>query len=388
MRAIDRKDVVILSNIEWDFQWQRHQIFTTFFCDSPRKVVFIESQAKRNPDFKDIPRILKRLLRFIIKRGLKEHPRKSDRASENLIVISPLLLPSTLKVFRTINRKVFIPQLVRTIHKQIAGDPMVINYTPIQTSIDLIKSIKPLLAVYDCVENFPDYPGVPKDTAEIERTIIKEADLVVTDSIFLFEKAQKIRNDVIRILPGVDYLHFQQADTGELKNPPRRLCYFGGVHERRIDLHLIEKLADSQKFTIEMIGPVKSKIPPFPSNVIFHGAVPYEQLPGVIKDCDCFILPYILSEFTKGILPAKLFECFASGKPIIATPLPSFREFNDLIYLGDSGENWIKTLETLENLESEHKYRRRKALAQDNSWESRFREFRAEIEKKVQNSGS
>jgi glycosyltransferase involved in cell wall biosynthesis len=229
--------------------------------------------------------------------------------------------------------------------------------------------------VYDCVENFPDFPGVAKDTAEIESAIIDEADLVVTDSIFLFEKAKKIRDDVIRILPGVDYAHFERADTGKLKNPPRRLCYFGGVHERRIDLKLLEELASSQKFTIEIVGPVKSKIPPFPENVIFHGAVPYQRLPQTIKHCDCFILPYRLSEFTKGILPAKLFECFASGKPIIATPLPSFYEFSELIFLAESSDEWIKTLSSMFTLESEQKYLERKALARKNSWESRFEEF-------------
>jgi len=387
MTPIKSKDIVILSNIEWDFQWQRHQIFATAFKKTYRKVVFVESQAKRNPEIKDIPRIIERAVRFFTKRGLKVNSQGSDQASENLTVISPLLLPSTFKLFRFINRRAFIPQLARTIQKQITGSPIVINYTPSQTSIDLIKALDPQTTVYDCVENFPDYPGVPNDTLEIEQTIIKEADLVITDSKFLFDKANKIRNDVIRILPGVDYLHFKQADTGELKNPPQRLCYFGGVHERRIDLQLLKELSASPSFTIDIVGPVKSKIPSFPANVIFHGAVPYEQLPQVIKNCDCFILPYKLSEFTKGIIPAKLFECFATGKPIIATPLPSFLEFNELISLLKSSHEWIKTLETMQHFENEHKYLKRKALAQENSWEARFQEFQTTLTKRAMNGG-
>lgn len=383
--TIKNKDIVILSNIEWDFQWQRHQIFATFFCASSRKVIFVESQAKRNPEFKDIPRILERLLRFITKRGQKNSSQKRDGTRENLTVISPMVLPSTYKVFRQINRKIFIPWLVRSIQREIITAPIVINYSPTQTSIDVIKSLTPQVVVYDCVENFPEYPGVSKDTTEIENRIFRDADLIITDSKFLFEKAQKNRPDAMRILPGVDYRHFNQADTGILKSPPQTLCYFGGIHERRINFELLKQIV-SQGFRVEIFGPVKSKIPPHLENVVFHGAVPYDRLPALIRDFDCFILPYTLSEFTKGIIPAKLFECFATGKPIIATPLPSFYEYKDLIYLKESGDECVKTLERMVSLEDEHKYNKRKALAKENSWDSRFLEFRTAIENKLKAS--
>lgn len=380
--SITNKDIVILSNIEWDFQWQRHQIFATFFCNSARKVIFVESHAKRNPEFKDIPRIYKRLMRFIKKRGQKDPPHKGEGIRENLTVISPMVLPSTLKIFRKINRDIFIPWLVKSIQREITDAPIVLNYSPTQTSIDLIESLKPQIVVYDCVENFPEYPGVAEDTVEIENTLFRDADLITTDSEFLFEKARKVRSDAIRILPGVDYRHFNQADSGTLDGPPKRLCYFGGIHERRINFHLLQHTG-SQGFKIEIFGPVKSKLPAHSENMIFHGAVPYERLPALIRDFDCFILPYTLSEFTKGIIPAKLFECFATGKPIIATPLPSFVEYEDLIYLVGSGEECVEILKRMESSEDADKYNKRKALAEENSWDSRFLQLRDAIENKL-----
>ncbi len=383
MTKIKNKDIVILSNIEWDFQWQRHQIFASFFSQISRKVVFIESQAKRNPNIKDIPRIIERFLRFLKSRGQKTPRKKADKHGNNLIVFSPLVLPSTFKVFRAFNRKIFIPWLVKSIQKQGITDPIIMNYSPTQTSIDIIKTIKPRFVIYDCVENFPEYPGVPKDTAEIENIIFEEADMVITDSKFLYEKAKNIRTDVIRILPGVDYRHFSQADTGQLSDPPKTLCYFGGIHERRIDFALLQELASSRELTIKIFGPVKSKMPSFPKNVIFHGAIPYKKLPEHLKKCDCFILPYKISEFTKGIIPAKIFECFATGKPIIVTPLPSFQEFKDLIYFGNTGSQWLKELQEMEHLENEQKYERRKMLAKENSWENRFQKLLTNLENKL-----
>jgi glycosyltransferase involved in cell wall biosynthesis len=383
MATIKNKDVVFLSNIEWDFQWQRHQIFASFFSQISRKVVFIESPAKRNPRIKDIPRIIERFLRFLKSRGQKVSLRKEDKHGKNLIVFSPLVLPSTFKVFRAINRKIFIPWLVESIKKQGITNPIVINYSPTQTSIDIINAIKSRFVIYDCVENFPEFPGVPKDAAEIENIIFKEADLVITDSKFLYEKAKNIRSDAIRILPGVDYRHFNQADTGLLSGAPKTLCYFGGVNERHINLVLLKELASYREFTIKIIGPIRSRIPNFPDNVIFYGALPYEKLPEHLKKCDCFILPYQISEFTKGVIPAKTFECFATGKPILGTPLPSFQEFEGLIYLGKTGPEWLKELQEMEHLENQRKYETRKTLAKENSWESRFEKLLINLENRL-----
>jgi len=53
------------------------------------------------------------------------------------------------------------------------------------------------------------------------------------------------------------------------------------------------------------------------------------------------------------------------------------------IYLVDSGDECIKTLKRMKSLENEHKYNKRKTLAEKNSWESRFIEFRDAIENKL-----
>jgi glycosyltransferase involved in cell wall biosynthesis len=275
-------------------------------------------------------------------------------------------------MFRRINRRIFIPILVRSIKNQGIENPIIMNYLPTQTSIDLIEQLEPLLVVYDCVENFPKYPGVPKDTAEIENKIFGSADLVFTDSTFLFDKASQHREDVKRVLPGVDYGHFAKADSGVYRVPFESMCFFGGINDRRIDFDLLSSIAKNGDFTIDMIGPVDSKIPAFPSNVVFHGPVDYLKLPEHLKSCDCFFFPYTVTDFTKGIIPAKLFECFATGKPVITTPLPAFFDYEELMYICKSWDEVIETVQNLEDLESAKKYQDRKELAKQSSWESRF----------------
>ena len=292
MVTVKDKDVVFISNIEWSLQWQRHQIFATFYTQVCRKCIFVESHGKRNLTLKDIPRILGRVFRFIQNQRRKTQKKATHNLPENLTVISPLILPSTYRIFRRVNRIIFIPILIRSIKNQGVQNPVIMNYLPTQTSIDLIEKLDPLLVVYDCVENFPEYPGVPKDMAQTEENIFISSDLVFTDSNFLYNKARQHREDVKQILPGVDYSHFAQADSGRSKDPVKSLCFFGGINDRRIDFELLFEISKSKNLTIDMIGPVDSKVPTLPPNVVFHGPVDYSELPEHLKSCDCFLFPY------------------------------------------------------------------------------------------------
>jgi glycosyltransferase involved in cell wall biosynthesis len=257
------------------------------------------------------------------------------------------------------------------------------NYLPTQTSIDLIEKLDPLLVVYDCVENFPEYPGVPKDMAQTEENIFISSDLVFTDSNFLYNKARQYREDVKQILPGVDYSHFAQADSGRSEDPVKSLCFFGGINDRRIDFELLFEISKNKNLTIDMIGPVDSKVPALPSNVVFHGPVDYSELPEHLKSCDCFLFPYRVTEFTRGIIPAKLFECFATGKPVITTPLPSFFDYRELMYICQTADEVDDTIQNLGQLEIEQKYTHRKGIAKKSSWESRFDEVLSHIKNEL-----
>jgi len=386
MTFLREKDVVVLASLKWNFLWQRHQIFATSFCQVSHRVVFIEVLAYKNPGIRDVPRIMERLVRFAFKKGRRKAARKDSRLPENLTVISPLVLPSTFPIYRKINNKILVPLLAKLIFSRGLRNPIVLNYLPHQAALDLIQELRPSLLIYDCVTNFPQFPGVPKDSAVIEKKIIQTADLVFTDSPFLDRKVKQIRADVQRIMPGVDFDHFQQADSGRLQNGIRTLGYFGGINEVRIDFGLLKEIASGGPWEIHMIGPVRSRVPRLPENIIFRGEVSYRELPGYLRGMDCLILPYKLTEFTKGIIPAKLFECLATGKPLIATPLPSFDEFGDLIYLAGNARDFLNILAKIRMLETPKKYEQRKELARRNSWESRFQEMAGAIQEKLAGS--
>jgi glycosyltransferase involved in cell wall biosynthesis len=63
------------------------------------------------------------------------------------------------------------------------------------------------------------------------------------------------------------------------------------------------------------------------SNVIFTGMQPYSALPDFIRSSDVCINPFELNGITEKILPTKLFQYLACGKPVVATKLPGTLPF-------------------------------------------------------------
>lgn len=57
-------------------------------------------------------------------------------------------------------------------------------------------------------------------------------------------------------------------------------------------------------------------------HVIFTGLQPYSALPDLIRSSDLCINPFELNAITRDILPTKLFQYLACGRPVLMTELP------------------------------------------------------------------
>jgi hypothetical protein len=99
-------DILCISSIDWDFNWQTHQQVMSTLAKQGHRVLFVENTGLRAPTFRDAPRLVHRLRNWW--RGFKGFRQEAD----NLFVYSPLLLPFPhARVARWVNRAILTAAL-------------------------------------------------------------------------------------------------------------------------------------------------------------------------------------------------------------------------------------------------------------------------------------
>jgi glycosyltransferase involved in cell wall biosynthesis len=366
----EKPPVILLANIRWDAFWEWSKILATLFADAGYPTVYVETTGIRKPplEMAVVRKILKRLLR------VHSGGKKPASLSPNLTIYSPLVAPPTREMFRRINHRLFVPRIVRDLRRLVGSAPVIIAFPPTQTTLELVSGLEPRLTWYHCIFNFEEYPRAPSDMGETERQLLKVADTVTVDSGFLEEKHREVRPGMIRIESGVNFELFRQANTGLLKSPTKTLYYFGTADETRFDFDLVREVAEAG-YTVRILGtlskPSFAKIP----GVEFLGRVPHQVLPEHLREADALILPYKINSFSKGTFPAKTYESLATGKPVVATPLPDLKQLARHVYLGDGAKEFVGILRCLHESETSERMRARIELARENSWEARFARF-------------
>jgi len=85
------------------------------------------------------------------------------------------------------------------------------------------------------------------------------------------------------------------------------------------------------------------------NQIILTGRQSYERIPEFIAASDICLLPAHNNKIMKNIVPIKIYEYLAAGKPVIATELPGvMKEFgvdNGVIYVTDSTDVLAKAIE-------------------------------------------
>lgn len=364
-----KRQIVVLSSIDWDTAWQRHQIFAAAFAAEGAEVFFVENTAFRNPSWKDLPRILKRLRN----RAFPSAVSGTNRLPRGVRVLSPRVLPPTWRLFRRFNSAVLLPRLLDELRTLgLRPGPDVVVYAPTATMIELTRRLEPGAVLYDCASNFRAHPSAPPDFMAVERELLTISDQVVTDSDFLFEQKKAQHPHVEKIHQGVPEEFFS------LK-PPRGtwddFCYYG-TWSSDLDSAAVDALA-AAGFTTTVRGFTKGAAPELSAAVRRRPPVERDELARSLEGHEVFLLPYRLTPFLMGVIPAKIYECLATGRPVIAAPLPSLKALSEHVYIAETPADWVRLARGLARAETPQRRAARVALARRYSSASEFKRFAA-----------
>lgn len=226
---------------------------------------------------------------------------------------------------------------------------------------------------------------------DLKMIAFANADLVVSSARVLFSEVNLSCGERHSLyLPnGVDVQHYAKGRTevrsiaGELLDFRRKYAgivgYFGAIAPW-LWFDLVEEVCDllpNRGFVF--IGPDYGDcVPRLPRkrNLLYLGAVQYDELPSYADLFDVCFIPFIKGEIARATSPLKLFEYFALGKPVIVTSdMFECTEFEEVFSAGDA-EQFAGCIEkALYHSGDEIFASRLRSLAAANSWDVRAKVY-------------
>jgi len=206
--------------------------------------------------------------------------------------------------------------------------------------------------VYDSMDELSQFTGAPKALIDNERRLMEAADIVFTGGYELFLKKQQLHHNVHFFGCGVEYEHFAKAQDPNTVIPPdidfigRPILGWFGVIDERVDYGMVGEIAGQRpEWSIAMVGPVVKVDPnllPHAPNLFWLGGRNYEVLPNYCKAFDVCIMPFALNAATEYINPTKVLEYFATGRPVVSTPVRDVvRQYSELLSIARYKDEFI-----------------------------------------------
>jgi len=349
--------------------WGRHPSTTQHLArhlGEHARVIWIDSIGMRSPTLSaaDARRVWARL------RGNRT-PTAADADPSWLVRPRPRVLPWHLSpAVASLNRSA----ITRAVTDALQGEvPAVLASNPVAALY--LDAIPRRALVYLRLDDYAELPGVDPELARLaERRMLQQADLVAATARRLLPTGAP----GLYLPQGVEAEHFGRVS---LDPPPGKVLGFFGLLAPWIDLDLVAAVARAApEWTLEFVGrsDVDTTALQALPNVRLLPAVPYAELPSIMRSWRAAWAPFAMNELTAAVNPLKIREYLAAGLPSFCTPLPEVREIRG-VRLGRTAGDVVAWLADEATHDSpSRRAERRRGVAGD-SWRSRA----ADLERSV-----
>jgi glycosyltransferase involved in cell wall biosynthesis len=212
-----------------------------------------------------------------------------------------------------------------------------------------------------------------------EQEWLERADCVVCSSESLARRLSGPGRRVELLPNGADVGLFEEAageqEPTELSGLSRPRAAYAGTVDDRCDVDAIRAVADVMPVVVlghatsrEALSRLRSH-----RNVHYVGAVPQHAVPAFLGAADVLLMPYVDNRATRFIYPQKLHEYLATGRPVVASRLPSLAAFDGLVTLASTDGFGDAALESATRRDDGAG--QRVLAARANSWDRRVEQF-------------
>ena len=239
---------------------------------------------------------------------------------------------------------------------------------------------KPRFLIYDCMDDWSDFPSLPPSVSANERRLCQMADRIWVVSEHIYRKFEADFGAKLEYVPnGVDYAHFYTVPQKKVPRSRPVLGYVGALHSW-FDAELVACVADQlPEWDVILVGPnmlvpEQQRVLSRP-NIHFAGRQPYERVPALLAEFDVAMIPFILNDLIKGTSPIKLYEYLAAGIPVVSSSMPEVIPFCQpgVVACADEPYTFARAVKEMRNTESPAMIQQRQVVAQQHTWEARFK---------------
>jgi len=402
---ISGKDIVCISSIDWGFLWQGHQEIASRLAQAGNRILYVENTGVRSPGLADVGRVSERLVKWA--RSLRSGGVRE--VAPNIYVCSPLVLPPFgARWQRLFNRRVLLPLVRRTARRLGMQDTLIWTYLPTDTALDLIQLLRTprSVVVYYCIADFEQLTPWVNQLRQSEKEIIECSDVIFAQGPELAARSARWNRNVHVFPFGVNLDAFPLVENpnrdaapeaedpsgpGLLQSLPRPIIgYVGGLHQHVDYGMLLEMARACPDWSWVFVGAIQTSVADLAGlpNTYLLGQQAHGSLVRYIRQFDVCIVPYVNSQFTATVVPTKINEYLAVGKPVVSTELPAVRDFNaqhDILHTTSTEpKNFLLAIERALQLGTdEAAIARGRAVAELGNWDSRLEAMTQLIETKL-----
>lgn len=359
-------DILCFPIIDWEYRFQRPQQILSLFGQDGHRVFYVGTEflGVHVPSVRE-----KEFGNNVTGLWLPGNPRLNlyrDRISEN-------------------TRDKALLALERFLHSKNCHEALVFLDLPFWYPIAAqLKDRYGWRIVYDCMDDHSGFENNDATMLSVEQESIAASDLLIVSSEGLREThAQKHKNTILVRNAG-DYDHFsveiQRKDSPIQHLPGPVIGYYGAVAEW-FDVSAIEAAAHAfpdASFAIigghDVNASYIKRLGQIP-NVYLLGEKPYRELPSFLAGFDVCTIPFRRIPLTEATNPVKIYEYFATGKPIVARELPELEQFRELVHLYRDEDEFVSSIRSALLDLTEDRWNARRDISVQNTWFHRYRDI-------------
>ena len=367
---ITNRDIIIF-NDDWGRYPSTLQHIAKVLLKNNNRVFWIGSLGLRKPKINLSD--LKRALQKIVKIFFKSKKNKIISGIEPILV-HPFVLPfHDFQFIRVLNKFFITKKIKKTLKKYGSENPIIVTSAPISDFV--IGELGETCSIYYCLDDYSSMEGAFKVIPFLEKKLIEKVDGIFAVSDFLYQSRKSNKKNIFLIQQGVELNHFHKTEqlADEVKYLKRPVIGFFGLISEWIDLDLIYKCTKKySEYTFVIIGKTILNFSHFDDckNFVYLGPIEYRDLPKYASVFDVGIIPFQLNKVTVAANPLKLLEYFSLGIPVVSTNLPEVKKFDNLVYIAENDDEFIRFIEIAVSDNLHERNQKRIYEAKKYSWES------------------